>query len=469
MNKKSHPLRSRSNHLAGILAACALLPAFPLATQAQSDQAILDLLLKKGVISEAEAKDLRKATDKDFTKAFASKTGMPDWVTAVKINGDFRGRFEGFYAPNTAFVSRDRFRYRLRLGIVANLADDFEVGLRLTSSEASFAAGSPKPPSSGGDPLSGNTTLGANGSRKFIYLDLAYAKWNPLHNADWAATTTFGKMENPFSFPSTLVFDKDYTPEGFAQDLTYHFNPEQTVKWIGGGFAINELGGSSNDPYLAGTQLRLDSKWNKKLTSSVGVGWFGVLANNDKTGHSTLNSDALPDQQRGNSRDASGNPKAKFNPIYADASVTYALENVPFNTGAFPITVSGDYLHNPATSKDNDGYSAGVTFGKAGKKGTWELSYRFTELQADAWFEEFTESDFGAYYSIAPVGGAAGYGPGSNARGHVIKASYSPYNSLTFSVTLFATELINNLPPTPPITDVNSRVYRLQVDAVWKF
>ena len=458
---------AKSHH--NILPRLALLAALGTAAcgvqnlHAQSADALLDKLVEKGVLTADEATGLRDETDKNFSTALAAKTGMPDWVTALKINGDFRGRFEGFYSPNTAFVSRDRFRYRLRLGIVANLADDFEVGLRLSSSEA--ASGN----STGGDPLSGNTTFAGNGSKKFIYLDLAYAKWNPIHNADWAATSTFGKMENPFTFPSTIMFDKDYTPEGFAQDLTYRINPDQAVKWVGGGFVINELVGSSNDPYLVGTQLRLDSTWNKKLTSSAGVGWFSVLANNDKTGHSSINTDALPNQQRGNSRDASGNPKAKFNPIYADASVTYALESFPFNTGVFPVTVSGDYLHNPATSKDNDGYSAGVTFGKAGKKGTWELSYRFTELQADAWFEEFTESDFGAYYSLAPVGGAAGYGAGSNVRGHIIKASYSPYDSLTFSVTLFATELIKNVLPAPPITDVNSRMYRLQVDAVWKF
>jgi hypothetical protein len=145
------------------------------------------------------------------------------------------------------------------------------------------------------------------------------------------------------------------------------------------------------------------------------------------------------------------------------------LESFPFNTGTFPVTVSGDFLHNPSVSKDNDGYSAGITLGKAGKKGTWELSYRYTALQADAWFEEFTESDFGAYYSVAPIGGSAGYGAGTNVRGHVVKGSYSPYDSLTFSVTLFATQLINNVLPAGAVTDVDSQMYRIQVDAVWKF
>ncbi len=458
MANQHQPLLPRLVLLAALCGATAGAPT----VQAQSADALLDKLVEKGVLTADEATGLRDEADKGFTTAFAAKSGMPDWVTALKINGDLRTRYEGFTAPNPLFVERNRFRYRMRLGIVANIADDFEVGMRLTSSE-------PASGGTGGDPVSGNTSFSGNGAKKFVYLDLAYAKWNPIHNADWLGSLTAGKMENPFVFPSTIMFDKDYTPEGAAIDLTYRINPDHALRAIGGGFAVNELGGSSNDPYLVGSQLRFDSTWDKKLASSVGVGTFGVLARDVSPGKSPLNTDQFANQQRGNTRDGAGNPKAGFNPVYADASVTYMLESFPFNTGTFPVTVSGDFLHNPSVSKDNDGYSTGITLGKAGKKGTWELSYRYTALQADAWFEEFTESDFGAYYSVAPVGGAAGYGAGTNVRGHVVKGSYSPYDSLTFSVTLFATQLINNVLPAGAVTDVDSQMYRIQVDAVWKF
>ena len=58
----------------------------------------------------------------------------------------------------------------------------------------------------------------------------------------------------------------------------------------------------------------------------------------------------------------------------------------------------------------------------------------------------------------------AGYGAGTNTRGHIIKASYSPYDSLTLSVTYFRTELIDESPLAS-----DSKMGRLQVDAVWKF
>src|SRR5438552_4192116 len=179
-------------------------------TQAQSADALLDKLVEKGILTTKEASDLKREADQNFTKAYQVKSGMPDWVTSLKLNGDFRGRYEGFYSDNPAFIDRHRFRYRLRFGAVATLRDDFEVGLRLSSGDpvSGFSQ-------STGNPVSGNTTLQDNGSRKFIYVDLAYAKWNAVHSSTAGAAVTFGKMENPFAF-SQMVFDPDYNPEGLA-------------------------------------------------------------------------------------------------------------------------------------------------------------------------------------------------------------------------------------------------------------
>jgi len=406
--------------------AASLVGAIP-AAQAQSSDALIDKLVEKGLLTVDEANSLRDEADKDFAKAHSVKTGLPDWVSSLRFNGDLRGRYEGFFSSNPSFVDRNRARYRLRFGSTAVIQDDFEVGFRLASGEPSGAFG--------GDPVSGNTTFSANGSKKFVYIDLAYAKWNPVHDQTWSVTTTVGKMENPFTFPSTLVFDKDFTPEGLSQEFGYAINDNQKLKWVSGGYAINEIGGSSHDPYLAASQLHLDSTWSKKIKSSAGIGVFAALAGNIVPNKSSLATDQIPDQQRGNTRDALGNPVAHFNPIYADASVTYLVDSFPLYTGAFPITVSGDFLHNPAYSKDNEGYTAGVTFGKSGKKKTWEVSYRYTALQSDAWFEEFTESDFGAFYEGTPVGGKSGYGAGTNVRGHTIKAGYSFNDAVTLNLT----------------------------------
>ena len=124
-------------------------------------------------------------------------------------------------------------------------------------------------------------------------------------------------------------------------------------------------------------------------------------------------------------------------------------------------------MHNPAADASNQGYSLGVTFGKAGKRKTWEIGYRWKVLEENAWFEELVDSDFGAYYATAPATSGksgSGYQAGTNVRGHVIKAAYSPSDYLTFGISYFLANTINENP-----SGSGSRMGRLQVDAVLKF
>lgn len=433
--------------------------------RAQSVDSLLDKLVDKGVLSVSEANELREEVDKDFDKAYSAKSGMPEWVSALKFNGDVRGRYESFYYDNANGVDRQRFRYRMRFGVVATLTDGFEAGFRLTSSEAANGG-------SGGDPISGNSTFQDNGSKKLVYIDLAYAKWTPVRNADWLGSFTVGKMENPLVF-SDMIFDGDYTPEGAALQWGYNLTEAHGLKFNGGAFALDELGAQSEDPYLYGGQVRLESTWNKHWSSSAGVAWLAIeneqaLAN---TVGATVN--PVPDQNKGNTRGASANSSVgalagalvyDFTPVIADASVTYTLEEFWRYKAPFPIKFGGDFIHNPNAGPDNQGWSAGVQFGKAGKKGLWEFSYRYKYLEADAWYEELVDSDFGAFYQTAPTGGSAGYGAGTNVKGHVLKAAYSPYNPLTLTVTAFFSELIN---PNPAGTE--SQTTRIQADATLKF
>src|SRR3954463_16518883 len=95
---------------AGVLATLAL----GATAHAQSSDAFLDKLVEKGILNVKEANELRAEADKNFSSDYSVKSGMPDWVDALKFNGDFRARFESFNSDNPAFVDRNRLRYRLR-------------------------------------------------------------------------------------------------------------------------------------------------------------------------------------------------------------------------------------------------------------------------------------------------------------------------------------------------------------------
>jgi hypothetical protein len=436
----------RLSFLAGLIVTIALNTA----AFGQSADALVDKLVQKGILSVKEANDLKEEADKNFTTSYQIKSGMPDWVTALRFNGDLRLRYDGIYGPNSELIDRNRMRYRFRFGATAVLRDDFEVGFRLSSGEAARGG-------SGIDPISGNASFEDNGSRKLIGIDLVYAKWTPIQTPDITLNLAGGKMENPFVV-SDIMFDSDYNPEGLAAQLSYTINDKHIARFNAGGFVLDELSASSGDPYLLGAQARLDSTWNLQWQSSFGIGAMAI------SGRDGLNTGNVPDQNRGNTRDGGGNLVNDYNPLLADASVTYNVESFPTYVGTFPIRLGGEFLHNPGADSDNNAFAAGVAFGKASKRGTWELIYRYKYLEADSWYEEFVDSDTGAFYEAAPVGGRSGYGAGTNLRGHWIRAAWAPYDSFVFSATCYLFELINEVPP-----GSESETMRLQVDAMWKF
>lgn len=455
--------RNHTNKVAAVVGAVALL-AQTGHVSAQSADALIDKLVSKGVLTVKEANDLRDEADKNFTTALSTKNGMSDWVQALKFNGDLRGRYEAFNTDNSQFVDRQRMRYRMRFGVVAQMTDNLEAGFKLTSSDPISGFG--------GDPISGNTTFRNNADKKFLYIDQAYGKWSPLTGPNWFGSLTLGKMENPFVF-SDMVFDPDYTPEGVAANLAYVINDKHSVKLNGAYFVLNELAGSNHDPSLVGIQARWDANWSPRLATTFGAAYL-ALQNEDQ-----LPNAGVPNVQRGNTRvGAAGNLTYRYTPFVVDASATYTLDKFPFYPGAFPIKLAGDFMYNNGAPDsgndvngrpvDNTAYSVGLQLGKSGKKGTWDIAYTWKELGANAWWEEFTDSDFGAFYaspnSPANSGANVGYGAGTNVKGHILKFSYSPYNSWTLSVKWFLTSLINRYPASQ-----DSSMSRLQVDANWKF
>ena len=166
-----------------IFAGAAALMALTPQTHAQSSvDALLNKLEQKGILSVDEAKELKaeNATNSvaDFNKALGAKFPTPDWMTSYKLYGDFRGRFDDISAGGpvngvnsfNGSENQIRLRYRLRVGLMLNMKDNMQVGFRLGSDDAASASNT----TGGGNPLSNNSTLQGNGSKKGIFVDAAY-------------------------------------------------------------------------------------------------------------------------------------------------------------------------------------------------------------------------------------------------------------------------------------------------------
>src|SRR4051794_23546461 len=111
--------------------------------RAQDSGALLDLLVRKGLITDQEAEEVRADLTKENAASSAGKLKLSTPITELELYGDGRVRYEvrnGETArPDTLNApgdtqQRDRARYRLRLGLRGTLVDDWFFGIRLETS-----------------------------------------------------------------------------------------------------------------------------------------------------------------------------------------------------------------------------------------------------------------------------------------------------------------------------------------------
>jgi hypothetical protein len=466
MKKLKNQNHTKVALFAGATALMALTPNIHAQT---SVDALLNKLEQKGILTVDEAKELKAENQQDsaadLNKAMNSKFQMPDWITSYKLYGDFRGRFDDQASTddNKTFADRIRYRYRLRAGLIISMKDNLEVGFSLTSGDAAPGSGY------GGQPLSNNSTLQDNGTKKNVYFDTAYGKWTALNSDGWLLSATIGKMYNPLQF-TPMVFDPDWTPEGAAVQGGYTFNDQHSIMVNGAAFVEDqEVGGTDKGsvraPALFGGQAAWNANWTQRIGTSLGIGGYAIV------NPANLTTANVPYVNQGNTRTAGGVLVNNYTPIIVDASATYKLDSFPLYPGAFPIKLAGEYINNVGAIRNNNnnqGYWGGITFGKSGKKHTWDISYRYEYLEADAIYDQLVDDDNGAYYQNAPTGGAVGYYGGTNLKGSLIKANYSITDSLTFTFSCFLNDLINpglNASAGEP----KSGAVHAMADLMWKF
>ena len=358
--------------------------------------------------------------------ALKEESAGPDdllsWAKRVKFHGDLRYRHE--YIDAEHLKDRTRHRIRARLGASAKLSETVDVAIQL-------ATGCD-------DPVSRNQTLDGAFAAKDVWIDLAYFDWHP--ETPEGLHVIGGKMKNPFYVPgkSELIWDHDLNPEGLA--VTYRDTWDR-VDCFGnlGGFWVDE-NGCGGDTCLYGAQI--GAKYNITDTVSVlgGVGVFkydhtrcrGVF-HEDFFGNSTRLTDySDPDSVR----------------LYVEDYTELELfAEVGLKVGGIPVCLVGDYVENLDADDDKVGWLLGITLGKCKDKGSWEGRYCYRELERDAVFGVFTDSDF--------IGG------GTDGQGHEINLGYQ----LSKRVKLGATYFITAAGLDGPSHDYD----RLQLDAEFKF
>lgn len=231
--------------------AATLLGAAGVTAQAQDAGALVDALVKKGVLTDQEAEDVRAQMMRDFATTPAGKINLGSSITELKLYGDLRLRYQydnkdpQLFVPNRpdnqtpTGSQRSRWRFRLRLNADFRLTENFSGGVELQTAQASD---------------SGNQTY-ENGFDDYnIFISKAYLRWDPT---DWLAVSA-GKFANPF-YTTDLVWDSDMNPTGIAESIALHklfgLGGEETVE------------GYSKDGKATATTVASESPWEISLVA----------------------------------------------------------------------------------------------------------------------------------------------------------------------------------------------------------
>ena len=193
-----------------LAAALALACSTLLTAQAQDAGALVDKLIKKGVLTDQEGEEVRAEMTRDFAQTNAGKINLSSSITELKLYGDFRYRWQ--YDNKQLQVAspdhenqRVKHRFRLRLAADVALTDGFYAGFALETGQASD---------------SGNQVVQDGFDDYNIFVARAYLGWKPN---DWLDLTV-GKFKNPF-YTTDLIWDSDINPQGVLETIAFHKMP----------------------------------------------------------------------------------------------------------------------------------------------------------------------------------------------------------------------------------------------------
>ncbi len=341
-----------------------------------------------------------------------------DFLNRFHFKNDLRLRYESIERDDKDNTYRNR--YRLRLGMRIDLLDnlEFDVGMR----------------SGFGNPTSGNQTFLTDQplsdyffqSLRFNVLGFAYKFDNSVIKV--------GRMPYMMYRPikSQLVWDNDVSLNG----VNYQYKDDTNIITVGVNRPTLEENSVARDNinlFLA-QYVHKTTMGDAKVHLGTGIYYYdGVKGNTPIFG-----------KDKGNT---------VINGVYANNyTILEGFGELKFDDlFGMPFKVAASVAYNAAASDNNFGYDLAFQIGKAKHVGDWQLKYSYTDIQEDAVFAAYSDSD--------------NFGGGSAARGHAIRAKYKMGKNLYLAGNFF----FDTLYASKSATGVEASYDRVQLDCIIKF
>jgi len=416
-----------------------------------SDAALLDALVKKGILTSKEAQEIQAENTTNITVLPATKWKIADSIKSIGLFGDARFRYEyrGADNPKGAALTpgdtyyRERFRYALRFGIKGDLYDNWSYGIRVETSAnprspwVTFADDTGKANSGG---VSGGTP--SDKTSDFLNVGQVYLNWHP---ADWYEMTV-GRMPNPL-YMTPMVWDSDINPEGAFEKFKYSVGKVDLFADFGQ-FDYENVNPAqrnpSSDAFILAWQLGANVKIAKDMAFKVAPVVYNYTGRGASAGVNTT--------FVGQGSAVGGNPNTgalnqnginNLLVIEVPAEFTFPIKKSFLGPlqgrlfGDFAYNVNGDDRARAAFNANNAAFTSGgpvtgqnkayqigfgignlgpvygptqgLVYGSTSKKGTWEARFYWQHIEQYSLDVNLIDSDFfegranieGFYSSVA--------------------------------------------------------------------
>jgi hypothetical protein len=512
-----------------ILAITGLLVLGLTSVEAQNEDPVLDLMVRKGLVSQADADQARAEEKQQEENKPASVITLQDKsIQNLEFYGDGRLRYENIDQHNhySAVTLYNRERYRLRFGLNYIYSDHLKAGFELESGTTDDSA---------------NQTLGATFTKSSMNVGKIFLQYQPVDEL----TLIAGKFTNPWYTTTDMVYSFDLNPEGGAELFNYTIpldgispvvsdHDAKDVKEIStkssssdsslsiGLNAVQYLyvdnnestgtpGLNNNDVLIIGNQIPVTWKINKDTFVKVAPGFtfYTGGGNTDYDGGVATNTGStITGTTAGTPGTYFATANSAVDPVFyspreaddlaifsAPGEVDFKVAGIPFRPyWDFELNTEGKkrvqdvYLQHtgflagygtgvtPATAAqnkalgDNIAWSAGLQVGANKKKGDWSGLAEFRQIGLGAVDQNINGTDYADSYA--------------NQQGIKVASAYNFTDFLTLTATFYDTwdykdNLYKSLGGTAatPSSLTGSTLnlvgeksdQRLQVDLGWKF
>jgi hypothetical protein len=419
---------------------------------AQDSGPLIEILLRKGIINDTEAEDLRAELVKDFVaNTPAGKLNIASTVTGLRLAGDVRIRYQydnevaNFASPTTVGDNNDRarYRYRFRFAPTISFTKNWSAGFRLETANGATSTND----DFGG---AGSTNFAKDNNTAFVgqaFVQYATSNWFFADRADFR----IGKHAHTFFNPGINGFwiDSDINFEGFSEDLGFNdaFVKGWNLTLRGGQYVLaansrtsgKVAGDFINHPSAmwvgqaeyAKTYLFENNPYGTRIAPTLVVFTApeitGSAINADAANYDNLATFILPIEHTIKFH----NKPLGFYATYGMNFKGSARSNQLYSTTtSYPIafsTASGD-------PKDYDTmYNLGVRYGAVRNPGDWLATLEYRSVEAGAYTSILLDSDFNAGRT--------------NGDGFIASLSYNWTDAIGTTVTYFSSRAIDENGP----------------------